>query len=238
MGREALSEKNKIEYYINKIDNYAKVCHTEKIYKDDNDYFYKYNLDDITDKEDLKKLEIRLFLIYRSQFPTVGINNNGILSIPLGKENQYDVSITIPKDSAVIHISDKQCYQVIDSNDNPYLFVFYDNIVEAICVVNMNEKSGEILYPKINKSIQFKFIKKFDHTYRIIEFMKNNDKLNTIKIDSEKIYEAGMAIYYLPISESMFGVCISPYDNLLKVIEKYEDNEKFLKYTKEASLIL
>ena len=74
-----------------------------------------YFVKDMNQEELIKKL----FSLNITSIPLINKNKNGILSFELGRNKSIqDVSISIPKDSRVIHIHNKNCFLISKNDDN------------------------------------------------------------------------------------------------------------------------
>lgn len=157
--------------------------------------------------------------------------------------SDFDVSITIPTNSRIVHIHNKNCY-IVSYNDNNKndLVVFYDSTVGAVCSIDMNKLEGIILYPEIKEATKFVFKKFDDGLYRITEVVYDIHNETETKeiiaytnlICNEVIDMPNKRIQFTtPICQTTRGVFICPFGKKLSVTETYGDSETIKGYSKE-----
>ena len=186
-----------------------------------------YFVKDMNQEELIKKL----FSLNITSIPLINKNKNGILSFELGRNKSIqDVSISIPKDSRVIHIHNKNCFLISKNDDNKNnLIVFYDNILKAVCSIDKDKSQGIIMYPLLNKTTRFKF----DDQYRITEVIYDIDDENTKEVINYETFDDNTE-YKLPICQTGYGVFICSFGKKLNIKETYEDHESYILKIKEV----
>ena len=186
-----------------------------------------YFVEDMNQEELIKKL----FSLNITSIPLISKNKNGILSFELGNDKSIqDVSITIPKDSRVIHIHNKNCFLVSTNDDNKNnLIVFYDNALKAVCSIDKDKSQGIIMYPLLNKTIHFKF----DNQYRITEVIYDIGDKNTKEVINYETFGNTLE-YNLPVCQTGYGIYICSFGRKLNIKETYEDHGSYILKIKEV----
>lgn len=204
--------------------------------------YYSYNR---TGVEELITLgENEKFNIFKlkpiQSIPIVSKPVNNILKIQRFGEN-YDATIRVSNDSKIIIIPDKSCYIV--ETDKIEQFVF--TTTYAICIINLKDYTGEILYPDVKYSVQFKFILQSDsyikNNYVITEYMINNCLDTKTKIIPFDVYgdiykRDRYSHYYIPVCFTYDGLYVPQPRSMISVIEENRFHSDYYEYTKRLIL--
>lgn len=229
----------KIEYYhCNKMlkINYRECI--DGIFKE----YYSYNQ---TGVEELITLgENEKFNIFKlkpmQSIPIVSKPVDNILKIHISGNN-YDVAIQVSNDSKIIILPNKSCYIV--ETDKIEQFVF--TTTYAVCVINLKDLTGEVLYPDVKYSAQFKFVPQSDNyiknNYTITEYMINNNLDTKTKITpfneySDNYKRGCYSHYYIPLCFTYDGLYIPQPGSMISVIEEMMIHSDGYEYTKRIIL--
>ena len=231
------------KHTIDLVENRFKAYYMEMLNNGSQTSYYNHQ-EDYKENKAVEKFDIfRLKKI--NSMPNFYLPKDNLLHIE-NLLSGMDIHIVIPEDSKILYLKEKYCY-LVERNRKTHMIVFANPSCNTICVINMIESTGEVLYPKDHYSVKFWFrnrnSKFIENDYMITEYMINNDlssKVENSFIEEDTIgkIECLNYKYNIPVCFTYDGLYVPPAGTLISVLEEYRTTKDCLHYEYEKQIIL